>query len=101
MFKPKNIEINALVKGDSLAAYGWGHEEGIMLIDKLTTIDEENNIDLYQSYNIDRDEWGGVTTDQIIITNDDITKTKPSHENTIAILINGPEVFVKYEDNEE
>lgn len=93
------LKANALVKRDSLLeAYGWIHEQGLILVQKLLVVDEFNGIALYQAYNIDTDEWAGVTTDDVLIIDDSITKTEPNFPTAQYIVVEGPKVRVFTEE---
>lgn len=93
------IKANALVKRDSLMeSYGWIHEQGLLLVQKLLVVDEENGIDLYQAYNIDTDEWAGVTTEDVLIIDDSIVHTEPNYPTAQYIVVEGPKVRVFTEE---
>ena len=62
------------------------------IVAKITTLDEEHKIYLFQAYNIDRDCWGGVTSDQIIITDNSILDLPPLMEDCDVIYGFGNDV---------
>lgn len=86
------VKINALVKGSELDCYDWIHEEGLCLVVKLDDIDEEHGICLYQAYNIDRDEWGTVASNQVVIVDDSVLDFPPIMKNCDVIVGSGNEV---------
>lgn len=94
------LKVNALVKQDELGCYDWIHEEALCIVAKLDNIDEEHGIYFFQAYNIDRDEWGGVTSDQIIILDDSIIDLPPLMSGCDVIYGSGSEVF-GFKNNEE
>lgn len=99
MIMMTKIKANALVKRNSLMEpYGWIHEQGLLLVQKLLVVDEEHGIDLYQAYNIDTDEWAGVTTEDVLIIDERITKTKPNYPTAQFIVVEGPKVRVFKEE---
>ena len=97
------LKVNALVKQNELDCYDWIHEEGLCVVTKITTLDEEHKIYLFQAYNMDRDEWGGVTSDQIIITDNSILDLHPLMEDCNVICGDGEDVRggIKFSDKED
>lgn len=95
------LKVNALVKQDELGCYDWIHEEGLCIVAKLDTIDEEHGIYFFQAYNMDRDEWGAVTSDQIIITDNSILDLPPLMSDCDIICGSGNDVRgVKFKEKE-
>ena len=93
------MKANALVKRNSLIEpYGWIHEQGLILVQKLLVIDEESGSALYHAYNIDTDEWAGVTTDDVLIIDDSITQTEANYPTAQYIVVEGPMVRVFTEE---
>lgn len=86
------LKANALVKQDELDCYDWIHEEALCIVAKLDNIDEEHGIYLFQAYNIDRCEWGGVASHQIIILDESILDLPPLMEGCDIICGSGSEV---------
>ena len=99
------LKVNALVKQDELGCYDWIHEEALCIVVKLDNIDEEHGIYFFQAYNIDRDEWGGVTSDQIIILDEAILTMPPLMEGCDIIAGHGGFVrgvkYIEDQDDEE
>lgn len=97
----KHIKPNALVKQTELDCYDWVHEEGLYITEKINDIDKENGIYLFQAFNIDRREWGGVASNQIIIIDDSILDLQPIMENYNIISMSGDKITgIKIDNNE-
>lgn len=99
------LKTNALVKQGELSCYNWVHEESLCIVAKLDNIDEERGVYLFQAYNIDRDEWGGVTSDQVIILDETILTMPPLMEGCDVITGHGGFVrgikYIEDQDDEE
>lgn len=90
-----NIQANALVKRDNLRGpYGWIHEQGLLITQKLLVLDENRGVDLYQAYNIDTNQWAGVTSEDILLLDEGISQTKPSYPSAHHIIIEGPKLHI-------
>lgn len=71
------MKINALVKGNTLDCYDWEHEDRLTVLQKLEVLVEEANICSYNTYNHDKQCFGVVTTDQIVVLKDNFTQLDP------------------------
>lgn len=57
----------ATVRGNELDCYNWEDGEDLVILDRLDVLDDKHSIFLYKVYNVDRNEFGGVSSDQIIM----------------------------------
>lgn len=83
---------NALVKYDSLECYDWEHEDRLIVISKITNLAED--VDLYYVYNIDKNEYGDVTTDQMIPIDADYLNMEYTDLGSNGIMVDGPNITI-------
>ena len=59
------VNVWAKVKGNELDCYEWDEGDRLIIKKVLDVLSEEYNIYLYNVINVDKKEYGAVTSDQI------------------------------------
>lgn len=85
--------VDAYVRQELLQHYGWEHEDKLTLICKLIELDKDKKLYLFQAYNHNKEEWNGVTNDQVVLFDKSILDSKPILEGYKAVVLNGEMVF--------
>lgn len=86
------MNLTAFVKGNSLDCYEWEAEDKLEIKYKIEEL--APGISFFQVFNIDKQEFGAVTSNQIIIIDKQVNQMKPISTNHKFAYGLGKDIFI-------